>query len=189
MTEALIVIGCSWGGPAALAAVLTGMPRPVGVPIVVVQHRQAGPSQLAGLLSRQTGWSVRDAEDKDLLAADEVFLAPPGYHLLVEPGHLALSTEGPVRSSRPSIDVLFESAAVAYGDRVAGVILSGTSDDGALGLGAIVRRGGRGVVQDPDSAERPAMPQAALATGAAAAVLRLEEIGPFLSQWAAARTR
>ena len=100
------------------------------------------------------------------MAPATVYLAPAGYHLLVEaPGHLALSTEGPVRFARPSIDVLFESAAVAYRGDAVGVVLTGTNDDGAAGLAAIVARGGRAVVQDPASAERPAMPLAALATG------------------------
>ena len=110
-----------------------------------------------------------------------VYLAPAGYHLLVErPGHLALSTEGPVRFARPSIDVLFESAAVAYRAGVVGVVLTGTNDDGAAGLAAIVARGGHAVVQDPASAERPAMPLAALATGIEAMVLPLDEIGPYV---------
>ncbi|MEA2932838.1 MAG: two-component system, chemotaxis family, protein-glutamate methylesterase/glutaminase, partial [Actinomycetota bacterium] len=100
------------------------------------------------------------------------------YHLLVErPGHLALSTEGPVRFARPSIDVLFESAAAAYRGGAVGVVLTGTNDDGAAGLSAIVARGGQAVVQDPASAERPGMPLAALATGIAATVLALDDIG------------
>jgi len=138
---------------------------------------------LSRLLQRQTGWIVRDAEDKDRLASSTVYLAPAGYHLLVEEaGHLALSTEGPVRFARPSIDVLFESAAAAYRTGVVGVVLTGTNDDGAAGLAAIVARGGHAVVQDPATAERPAMPLAALATGINAAVLPLDDIGPYIGR-------
>ncbi len=177
----IVVVGSSWGGVTALAHLLNGMPRDLVAPVVVAQHRRDAPSMLARLLTRQTGWTVRDAEDKETMSAGIVYLAPAGYHLLVErPGHLALSTDAPVRFARPSIDVLFESAASAYRDEVVGVVLTGTNDDGAAGLAAVVARGGRAVVQDPASAERSAMPLAALATGIAAHVLPLAEIGPYI---------
>lgn len=181
MTCSIVVIGSSWGGVTALGRVLAGLPATLPSPIVVAQHRRDAPSMLAKILQRQTGWTVREAEDKDRLLPATVYLVPPGYHLLVEePGHLALSTEGPVRFARPSIDVLFESAAAAFRGGVVGVVLTGTNDDGAAGLAAVVRGGGRAVVQDPASAERPAMPLAALATGIEAAVLSLDEIGPHI---------
>jgi two-component system chemotaxis response regulator CheB len=123
---------------------------------------------------------VRDAEDKDPLERNHVYLAPPDYHLLVEPGSLALSTEDAVQYARPSIDVLFESAADAYGDEAIGIILTGANDDGAAGLARIKRRGGVAIVQDPDTSERRRMPDAALAAVDADAVLRIEEMGPFL---------
>ncbi len=183
MTCGVVVVGSSWGGMTALVRVLAGLPRELSAPVVVAQHRRDAPSMLAKLLSRQTGWTVRDAEDKERMAPGTVYLAPPGYHLMVERGdHLALSTEGPVRFARPSIDVLFESAAAAYRDQAVGVVLTGTNDDGAAGLAAIVARGGRAVVQDPTSAERPAMPLAALATGVAATVLALDDIGPHIGE-------
>ena len=181
MTCRIVVVGSSWGGVTALGRLLAGLPADLAVPVVVAQHRRDAPSMLARLLERQTDRTVRDAADKDTLAPGTVYLAPAGYHLLVErPGHLALSTEGPVRFARPSIDVLFESAAVAYRTGVVGVVLTGTNDDGAAGLAAIVARGGHAVVQDPASAERPAMPLAALATGIEAMVLPLDEIGPYV---------
>jgi two-component system chemotaxis response regulator CheB len=174
----IVVVGSSWGGVAALCQLLRGLPADLVAPVVIAQHRGDAPSILARLLALDTGRVVRDAEDKEAMAPGTVYLAPAGYHLLVErPGHLALSTEGPVRFARPSIDVLFESAAAAYRGGAVGVVLTGTNDDGAAGLSAIVARGGQAVVQDPASAERPGMPLAALATGIAATVLALDDIG------------
>ncbi|HVF14796.1 MAG TPA: chemotaxis protein CheB [Acidimicrobiales bacterium] len=181
MNCGIVVVGSSWGGVTALVHLLEGLPPDLLSPIVIAQHRGNSPSMLARLLERQTHRPVRDVEDKERMAPSTAYLAPAGYHLRVEaPGHRALSPEGPVRFARPSIDVLFESAAVAYRSDVVGVVLTGTNDDGAAGLAAIVARGGRAVVQDPASAERPAMPLAALATGIPATVLPLEEIGPFI---------
>jgi two-component system, chemotaxis family, protein-glutamate methylesterase/glutaminase len=178
----VVVVGSSWGGIDALGRLLGGLPPDLSSPVVIAQHRRDTPSGLARLLSRQTGWCVCEAEDKETMAPGTAYLAPPGYHLLLErPGHLALSTEGPVRFARPSVDVLFESAAAAYHCAVLGVVLTGTNDDGAAGLAAIVARGGQAIVQDPASAERPAMPLAALATGIPATVLALDDIGPYIA--------
>jgi two-component system chemotaxis response regulator CheB len=109
-----------------------------------------------------------------------VYLAPPDYHLLVEDGWFSLSTEDRVRYARPSIDVLFDSAADAYGPRVIGIVLTGANEDGAAGLARIKERGGVAVVQDPRSAVRQEMPSAAIAATVADAVLPLEEIGKFV---------
>jgi two-component system chemotaxis response regulator CheB len=109
-----------------------------------------------------------------------VYLAPPDYHLLIQEGYFSLSKDAHVHYARPSIDVLFESAANAYGERVIGVILTGANADGASGLAEVKRRGGVAIVQDPGTAERREMPAAALALTAADAVLPLSEIGPFL---------
>jgi two-component system chemotaxis response regulator CheB len=177
----LIVVGCSCGGLSALISLLGGLGQ-VDAPVVVAQHRRHGPSRLAELLRAATGWTVEEAEDKEALVPGRVFLAPAGYHLLVEDGHLALSMEGLVRASRPSVDVLFESAAIAYRVDVVGVILTGANADGAAGAAAIASRGGRVVVQDPGTAEQPVMPRAALATGVSATVLPLDAIGPFLRE-------
>jgi len=179
----ILVVGSSWGGLRALVRLLDGLPRDLAFPVVIAHHRGHAPSGMAGLLADQTGWTVREAEDKEPMAPATAYLAPAGYHLLVErPGHLALSTEGPVRFARPSIDVLFESAAAAYRSGVVGVVLTGTNDDGASGLAAVVARGGHAVVQDPASAERPGMPLAALATGIPATVLGLDDIGPYVGE-------
>ena len=123
---------------------------------------------------------VADANDKTPIEPGHVYLAPPDYHLLVQPGYFSLSTDDRVHFARPSIDVLFESAADAYRERVVGVILTGANADGAAGLSRIKRSGGVAVVQDPLTAERNEMPGAALAATAADAILPLGEIGPFL---------
>lgn len=177
----IVVIGASMGGLQALERVLQNLPADFALPILVVQHRaDDGSGMLGGLLRRHTPLDVCEAEDKSQLKPGCVLVAPAGYHALVEPGHVSLSTEAEVRYSRPSIDVALESAAEAYGDRTIGVVLTGANDDGAIGLAEIRRRGGIAVVQDPAEAERRAMPDAAIAAAAPQWVLPLEEIGPRL---------
>jgi two-component system chemotaxis response regulator CheB len=181
MNVGIVVIGSSWGGLHALERLLGALPRGFGAPVVVAQHRQAGAEELlTGLLAARTALEVTEAEDKDVLRAGCVRVAPAGYHLLVDEGHLALSIDEAVRYSRPSIDVLFDSAADVYADRLAAAILTGSNDDGAYGIERVRRRGGLTVAQDPATAERPEMPVAAIATGAVQHVLPLDEIGPFL---------
>jgi two-component system chemotaxis response regulator CheB len=182
MDYELIAIGTSWGGLAALGRLLDDLPASaVAQPIVVAQHRAADAVRgLDELLQGHTEFVVSEANDKDPLEPRHVYLAPPDYHLLVEPGHLALSTEAAVQFARPSIDVLFESVADSYRERAIGVILTGANDDGAEGLRAIKERGGVAIVQDPATSERRRMPDAALAMAHADAVLPLEEIGRFL---------
>jgi two-component system chemotaxis response regulator CheB len=107
-------------------------------------------------------------------------VAPADYHLLVEDDRFALSVDARVQFARPSIDVLFESVAEGYRDRAIGIVLTGANADGAEGLAAIKRNGGVVIVQDPETATRKAMPEAALAAAVADAVLPLEAIGPFL---------
>jgi two-component system, chemotaxis family, protein-glutamate methylesterase/glutaminase len=177
----LVIIGASWGGLAAVGEVLRGLPADFDVPVLVVQHRSEDAEELlADLLDRAGPLPVREAEDKQPLVPGTVAVAPAGYHVLVEDDHLALSTEGLVRYSRPSIDVAFESASLACGDGVVGVVLTGNNDDGAAGLAAVRRRGGIAIVQDPETAERRAMPDAALAAARPQVVARLEEIAPLL---------
>lgn len=177
----LVVIGASWGGLTALRAVLRALPAGFPAAVVVVQHRSPREGMLAALLADGGALDVREAEDKDELRGGAVLVGPPGYHLLIEGDTVSLNVDEPVRDSRPSIDVLFESAAVARGARAAGVVLTGANDDGAAGLAAIRRRGGIAVVQDPDGAERSEMPAAALAACPDALVLALERIGPRLA--------
>lgn len=177
----LVIIGASWGGLHAVGAILHGLPTDFPAPIVIVQHRgESSPDLLAALLDRQGPLTVREAEDKSPLRAGCVHVAPPGYHVLVEAGHIELSCEPLVHHSRPSIDVTMQSAAHAYGDRAVGVVLTGANDDGAAGLAEIRRLGGFAIVQDPETAERAAMPAAAVAAARPQVVAPLEEIAPLL---------
>lgn len=186
----LVAIGASWGGLHAVEVVLGTLPDDFGAPIVIAQHRQVDSSDgmLVRLLDARCALAVCEAEDKQPLEPGTVLVAPPDYHLLVEPGAVALSVDPPLNFSRPSIDVLFGSAADAYGARVTGVVLTGSNADGALGLATIAGRGGTAIVQDPETAERREMPDAALRGSPAARVLALEEIGPALVDLAAAGT-
>jgi two-component system, chemotaxis family, protein-glutamate methylesterase/glutaminase len=178
----LIAVGTSWGGLQALSLLLDTLPDAVEQPIVVAQHRS--PDSLRDgfrdLLQQHTSRVVRDAEDKNTVESGHVYLAPPDYHLLVESATLALSIDEAVNFARPSIDVLFDSVADAYGDRAIGIVLTGASEDGAAGLARIKERGGVAIVQDPGSSTRRQMPEAAIAATQADAVLPLEEIGKFL---------
>jgi two-component system chemotaxis response regulator CheB len=171
----------------AAARVLEGLPADLDVAVVIVQHRMHRPSELAAILGRHTSWQVCEADDKEGLSPRRVFLAPPGYHLLVDGDRFALSTEGPQRGSRPSIDVLFESLADAFGPRVIGVVLTGANDDGAAGLASVVAAGGAAVVQDPSTAARPAMPEAARARVPEAVVAPLDDLAATITRLAAGR--
>jgi len=176
------VIGTSWGGLEAVRILLDRLDDAVHQPIVVVQHRAVESEEggLARLLGEHTRRIVADADDKAPPEPDHVYLGPPDYHVLVERGHMALSTEAPVQYARPSIDVLFESAADAYRERTVGVVLTGANADGAAGLARIKDRGGVAIVQEPRTSRRRAMPDAAIAATTADAVLPLEEIPSLL---------
>ncbi len=178
----LVVIGASWGGLNAVGEILSALPGELGCAVVVAQHRRGDTPDggLASLLALRTRLPVTDVEDKSPIEPGRVYLAPPDYHLLIQRGYFSLSVDERVHYARPSIDVLFQSAADAYGQRVIGVILTGSNQDGAAGLARIKALGGVAVVQDPHSAERHEMPSAALAATHADAVLPLAEIGPFL---------
>jgi two-component system chemotaxis response regulator CheB len=178
----IIVVGTSWGGLAALRTLTGGLPRDFGLPVVVVQHRHKDSDRLlATLLQEHTPLTVCEVEDKQPILPGFVFIAPPDYHLLVEPDHFSLSTDEPVRYSRPSIDVAFTSAADSYGSRTVGVVLTGANADGAEGLAAIAERGGLAIVQTPSTAESPTMPRAALEAVTTARVMPLRAIADLLS--------
>jgi two-component system chemotaxis response regulator CheB len=176
----LVVIGASWGGLDALTRVLTALPEGFPAAVAIVQHRDENESPLAALLDHRTVLPAREANDKERIEPGVLFVAPPNYHLLVESGAFALSTDERVQFSRPSIDVLFESAADEFHERVIGVVLTGANADGALGLARIKARGGTTIVQDPATARRPEMPQAALAACTPDAVLAVEDIADRL---------
>jgi two-component system, chemotaxis family, protein-glutamate methylesterase/glutaminase len=178
----LICIGASWGGLHAVGRILSDIPGELMQAIVIAQHRHpdSSASTLPELLALQIARPVRDVEDKLAIRPSHVYVAPPDYHVLVERGSFALSLEERVHFARPSIDVLFESAADAYGERAIGIILTGANEDGAAGLRRIKESGGVAIIQDPAQAARRAMPDAAIAATVADAVLPLEEIGRFL---------
>jgi two-component system chemotaxis response regulator CheB len=182
VTYELVVVGASWGGLRAVGTVLEGLGDQVPAAVVVAQHRGTSSGErLVQLLQRQTSLPVREAEDKEELAPGTIYVAPPDYHTLIEAdGTIALSTEAHVRHARPSIDVLFRSAAEAYRERCVGVVLTGSNEDGADGLALIKELGGVAVVQDPRTAERREMPSAAIEATDADLVLPLDEIGLFL---------
>lgn len=177
----LIVIGCSLGGMHALTIILGELPAAFPVPIAVVQHRYRTSSEgLPAYFRRHTKLKVVDADDKEWIRPGHVYLAPANYHLLVEEGEFSLSVDEAVAFSRPSVDVLFESAADAYREALIGVVLTGANSDGARGVSRIKKNGGFVVVQDPKTAEAPDMPQAALASATVDRILPLERIGPYL---------
>jgi two-component system chemotaxis response regulator CheB len=178
----IVVVGTSWGGLSALRELIVGFPATLGVPIVVVQHRHKQSDHLLPtLLQDETSLCVCEVEDKAPMMAGNVYVAPADYHLLIEPGFFSLSMDEPVRFSRPSIDVTFQSAADAYGARTVGVVLTGANADGAQGLRRIVARGGLGFVQTPATAESPTMPQAAIKAVPEARVMMIAEIATQIS--------
>ncbi len=181
MTYAVVGIGTSWGGLAAMTKLLGGLPRDFGLPVVVVQHRGKDSDRLLSeLLQDATDMKVCEVEDKDPLEPGTVHIAPANYHVLIDAGYLSLTVEEPVRFSRPSIDVMFSSAADTYGSRAIGVVLTGANEDGARGLSHMVKRGGRALVQDPKTAEIPIMPVAAIKAVPSAEILPLDALAPRL---------
>ena len=177
-----VAIGGSAGSLKALSQILPALPSSFPLPILLVVHLPPDkPSVLADVLQDKCAVAVREARDKEPILPGTVYLAPPDYHLLVESSrHLSLSYDEPQLFSRPSIDVLFESAADVYGPALLGIILSGANNDGALGLKTVVAEGGIGLVQSPEEACAPAMPLAALAECREARSLRPDEIATFL---------
>ena len=186
MRARLAVVGGSWGGLDALGRLLAAVDPACTLAIAVALHRAVNSPDgaLVSYLQARCPLPVVEAEDKDAIEGGRVYVAPADYHLLVEPGRFSLSIDAPVRHSRPSIDVLFETAADAYGEQAAAVVLSGANDDGARGVRAVKRRGGHVVVQEPSTAVREAMPRAAIATGSVDEVLGPEEIATALARLA-----
>ncbi|MEW6732290.1 MAG: chemotaxis protein CheB [Acidobacteriota bacterium] len=182
MAYELVVIGTSLGGIRALSTLLSGLSQDFCMPIAIVQHRGKDSDELLiNFLQRHSRLPICEAQDKQAIVAGHVYLAPPDYHLLVEKGCFALSTEAPVSYARPSVDVLFESAAVAYKQNVIAVVLTGANRDGAQGAAQIKQRGGVVIVQDPNTCENSAMPNATIAATAINRILSIEEIAAFLN--------
>ena len=177
----LVVVGTSWGGLAALRTLVAALPASFRMAVTLVQHRHKDSDHvLRTLLQERSPLVVCEVEDKMPLEEGHIYVAPPDYHTLVEPGHFALSTEAPVRFSRPSIDVTFTSAADAYGHRMVGIILTGANTDGANGLRRVSDLGGLAIIQDPETAESATMPAAAQAAVPRARVMPLPQIADYL---------
>ncbi|MCW1883882.1 chemotaxis protein CheB [Luteolibacter flavescens] len=184
INESAVVIGASVGAIGALSAILPALPAGYPLPVLVVVHippdRDTG---LPALFAARCALPVKEAEDKEPVRPGTIYFAPPNYHLLVEPDFtFALSVDDPVMYSRPALDVLFESAADAYGNGLCGVVLTGASADGARGLRAVAAAGGRALVQTPETAEGEIMPRAALDACPLARALDLGDIARELIQ-------
>ncbi len=178
MTPRAIVIGASAGGVQALSIILDDLPADFDLPILVVVHvPPRKPSALVDLFARKSRLAVKEAEDKEPIAPGTIYFAPPDYHLLVESeGTLSLSSDELVNHSRPAIDILFETAADAFGPALVGIVLTGANNDGAHGLQMVGEAGGTALVQDPATAEVATMPAAALAACPTARKMPLTEI-------------
>lgn len=174
----LVAIGASWGGLDALRTILHRLPAELDAAVVIAQHRAPESHRTAfrDLLGGVTHLHVCEADDKDEIRTGTVYIAAPDYHLLVEEGTLALSTEGPQLFARPSIDILLETAAESFREGCLGVVLTGANEDGAHGLARVVELGGTAIVQDPATATRTEMPNAALAAVPGARVAAPEGI-------------
>jgi two-component system, chemotaxis family, protein-glutamate methylesterase/glutaminase len=173
----VVAVGASLGGLHAVQLLLRGLPAQLGASILIAQHRKAdSDSRLRELLASVSKLPVIEPEDRARIEIDHVYIAPSDYHMLVEDGVVSLSIDPPVHHARPSIDVLFESVADAYGAACVGVVLTNSNADGARGAAAIKRVGGKVFVQDPETAESPVGPRAALASTVVDAVLKLEEL-------------
>ncbi|MGF1908165.1 chemotaxis protein CheB [Vibrio kasasachensis] len=178
-----VVIGASAGGLLAMEEILKNLSPSFCLPILLVQHISPNvESYLATHLGSRSYLSVKEGEDKEPIRRGTLYIAPPNYHMMVEvDGSIALSIDAPVNYSRPSIDVLFETAADYFGKELVGVVLTGANSDGAKGLQRIKQRGGIAVVQSVETAEAQAMPQAAIDAVDVDHIIPLEKIGEFLN--------
>jgi two-component system chemotaxis response regulator CheB len=177
-----IVIGVSAGGMDALSTILPELPADFSLPVVIVQHqRPASDGFLTRCLNERCSLRVKQADEKEDIMPGVVYVAPADYHLMVEEDKtFSLSMDPPVNYARPSIDVLFETAADAYGSNLVGVVLTGASADGSQGLKKIKELGGLAIAQDPETAEVGIMPEAAIGVTEVDHVLPLKEVGVFL---------
>jgi two-component system, chemotaxis family, protein-glutamate methylesterase/glutaminase len=189
MTFKLIAIGASLGGINALEVLLAGLPKNFSVPVAIVLHRHKDSSddKLRINLQQHSNLAIVEPQDREEILPGCVYIAPADYHLQVEGRnnttsvpYFSLSVDAPVTYARPSIDVLFETVADAYADKVIGVLLTGANHDGTQGLTRIKERGGKTVVEDPSTAACATMPKAAMAAGVVDKILPLADIAPFL---------
>jgi two-component system chemotaxis response regulator CheB len=178
----LVVIGSSAGGIEALTTILSALSSNFRIPLVIVQHRAELSPGLTDVLQTSSPLPVIEPEDKTLIQPGLVYVAPSGYHLLIEKDSFVLSVDERVNWSRPSIDVLFETAAESFGPRVIGIVLTGRNNDGAAGLARLKQLGGLTVVQEPNSAPNRNMPESAIAYSIIDHILDLTEIAGLLNE-------
>ena len=180
-----VVIGASAGGVQAVGTLLSLLPADLQMPLVIVQHiHPAEDDGLPQIFAQRCPLAIKNAEDKEEIRFGTVYFAPADYHLLIEmAGTFALSVDEKVNYARPSVDVLFESAAHVYQSQLLAIVLTGANNDGAAGIRLIKKCGGTTIAQDPSTALFPAMPQAAIDTGAIDKVLSLEEIAALISNF------
>ena len=178
-----VVIGASAGGFHAVKKLLENLPNSFAMPILIVQHLSpTSDNYMAKYLNDNCKIIVKEADEKEKILPGIVYLAPPNYHMLIEEDFtISLSTEEKVHYSRPSIDVLFETAVFAYGDTLIGIVLTGANSDGSDGLLKIKESGGYCIVQDPKEAESTAMPQAAIEKANPQKILTISEITKLLA--------
>lgn len=177
-----VVIGTSAGGLTALSTLLENLPLNYPLPIIVVQHRSKEPRDLLEeILQTKCKLKVKQADEKERIESGFVYIAPPDYHLLIENDcTFSLTADEAVLYSRPSIDVLFESAASVYTSSLVGIILTGANGDGARGIRTIAEKNGLTIAQNPDEALFPAMPLASIDTKKVNHIFTLAEIQSFL---------
>ena len=177
-----VVIGVSAGGMSALGMIIPELPPDFDLPVIIVQHRdEDSDTFLSEFLNTKSAVKVKEADEKEKILPGTVYIAPAGYHLLIEEDRtFSLSVDPLINYSRPAIDVLFESAADAYEDQLIGMVLTGSNADGSHGLKKIKNFGGMTLVQDPEEAESDYMPRAAILHCAPDHVLKLQEMAPFL---------
>lgn len=173
-----IVIGVSSGGINAMKVIFSLLPKGFNTPIIIVQHLGAhSDNQLIKLLNDKSNLSIKEADEKEKIENGKVYIAPPNYHLMIERDKtFSLSVDEPVYYARPSIDILFESAAEAYRDKLIGVILTGSNSDGTVGFKKINEYEGLTIAQDPKTAESAYMPASAIAAIKPDYILSLEDI-------------
>jgi two-component system, chemotaxis family, protein-glutamate methylesterase/glutaminase len=178
----IVVIGGSAGSLEVLLQIMPLLKRGLSFPIIIVTHRTSTESILADLLANRSSLPVREAEDKERLKKGNIFVAPAGYHLLVETdGTLSLDCSEKIHYSRPSIDVTFEAAADAFGAGTVGILLSGANHDGVSGLAYIRSKGGKAWVQEPETAQVAYMPQGAIDEGAVDRVIEPADLAAAIN--------
>ena len=183
MQYQLIIIGCSLGGLNAMRIFLSSLSEDHDLPIVLVQHRDKSPGlSLSKTLQRSTHLVVEDADDKTEIRNGHLYVAPAGYHLMIEGRSFSLSTDLPVHHAIPSIDVAFETAARSFGSSLVAIVLTSSSSDGAEGAAIVESRGGCVIVQDPASAENGTLPRATIAATKSPKVAKLQDISEVLRQ-------